>query len=243
MKPKILEEHDNEFLIFVDGKIKSIPNTSYSKLKNMYFENNRIMYKFADFVEATETFNPRIFNLMYDNLLITVRQDMSERVCKSIEDHFINGDYTKFKELFLEVYSEEHEDEIVESFILAISPYVRIEKKEFKHNTGKARLPVYIVKESFAIDSTGVSYYRREDDNTWQFLCTIVQSANQSYRVPLKKIGWAKLSETMSDIISKIIFFLHPNINDGVFTGQLKEHAKLLYNSLMDGTYQNVRKV
>jgi len=241
MKPKVLEEHDNELLIFVDGKVKSIPNTSYAKLKNMYFENNRIMYKFADFVEATETYNPRIFNLMYDNLLITVRQDMSERVCEAIEDHFVKGDYIKFKELFLEAYSEEHEDEIVENFILNISPHVRIEKTLFQHNTGKAKLPVYIVKNSFAIDSTGTSFYKRDDDGSWQFLCTVVQSANQPYRVPLKKIGWAKLSETMSDIISKIIFFLHPNICDGVFTGQLKEHAKLLYNSLMDGTY--TRKV
>lgn len=238
-KPKILETHDNELIVYMNGKVKSIPNNSYSILKKMYFGDNRIMYTFADFVQITETYNPRIFNLVYDKFMITVRQEYANQICDCILEHYKTGTYVKYKELFLNVYSEEHEDEIVESFILGLSPYIKIEKKTFKHNTGLAPVPVYLINDNFAIDSKGTSYYKRESDNTWAFLCTVVQSHNQSYKVQLKGVGWAKLSEKMSDVISKIIFFLHPNIKDTVFTNQLHEHSPSLYKTIIMGRYLN----
>jgi len=238
MKPRILETHDDELIVIVDGKVKTIPNTPYTILRKMHMGDNRIIYTFAPFVLATETYNARIFNLVYDKYTITTRQDLANQVSQTILDHYKNGDYTKFKELFLGLYSVEHKDELVEKFILSLSPLVSVEKKDFATVEGtKAKLPVFIVGDKFGIDASGVSYFKREGDNKWNFLCTVVTSQNQSYRIPMGSLGWAKLQPEDSSIISKIVFFLNPNPKDGVFTGQLKESSPILYKSIIDGTY------
>ena len=238
MKPRILETHTDELIVMVDGKVMTIPNTPYTILRKMYMGDNRIIYTFAPFVTATETYNDRIFNLVYDKYTITTRQDLANSVSQTILDHYKNGDYTTFKEMFLKLYSVEHKDEIVEKFILSLSPLVSIEKKDFATVEGtKAKLPVFIVAGKFGIDAAGVSYYKRENDNKWNFLCTVVTSQNQSYRIPMGNLGWAKLQPEDSSIISKIVFFLNPNTKDTVFTGQLKESSPILWKSIIEGSY------
>lgn len=243
MIPKILEEHDDELIVMVDGRVMTIPNNSYTIVRKINFGGKRIQYEFAPFVSATETFNDRIFNLVYDKYLITVRQDMATKICDAILDHYKKGDYSEFKDLFLSVYSEEHQDELVEKFILELSPHVEL-VKSFKHLQGTITGNVYIVGEKFAIDPNGTSYYKREADNEWQFLCTVVTSQTQSYRVPMGDLGWAKLNEKVSGIIAKIVFFLNPNVKDSVFTNQISKFSPKLHESVMSGKWAELmRKV
>lgn len=244
MRPRILEEHDDELVVIVDGKVKTIPNNPYTKLRKMYMGDNRIFYTFAPFVKATETYNDRIFNLEYDKYTVTTRQDLANKVADSVLDHYKNGDYTKFKQLFLSLYSVEHKDELVEKFIVSLSPLVKLVTKDFvtiESSNREPKMPVYTVDNRFGIDAKGVSWFKREIDNKWQFLCTVVTSQNQSYRVPMGDLGWVGLTPEDSSIISKVVFFLNagspPNNLDTVFTGQLKEHSPSLYSAIIDGTY------
>jgi hypothetical protein len=244
MKPRILEEHKDELVVIINGRVKTIPNNPYTKLRKMYMNDNRILYTFAPFVKANETYNDRIFNLEYDKYALQTRQDLANQIADSILDHYKTGDYTKFKNIFLSLYSTEHKDELVEKFIISLSPLVKLVKKDFviiENSNREAKLPVYTIDNKFAIDSKGVSWFKRENDNKWQFLCTVVTSQNQTYRVPMGNLGWVQLLPEDSSIISKIVFFLNagspPNNKDTVFTGQLKEHSPLLYMSIIDGTY------
>jgi hypothetical protein len=237
LRPKILEEHDDELIVLINKKVKTIPNNAYTILRKMHMDDNRIIYTFAPFVTATETYNDRIFNLVYDKFLITVRQDLANEVCETILDHYKKGDYTKFKEMFLRVYSHEHQDELVQKFIQSLSNDIKIETKLFHHNTGDAACPVYIIGGKFAIDAGGTSYFYRESDKSWTFLCTVVTGETQSYRVKMGDIGWAKLTPKMSGIIAKVVFFLNPNAKDGVFTSQLKGESPRLYSEIQDGSW------
>jgi hypothetical protein len=239
MTIKVLKESESELIVYRNGEVDTIPNEPYTKVRKLYFNDKRILYDFVPGVSAQETFNDRIFNLMYDKYRLVVRNEHSNELCAAIKEHFDTGDYSKFKDMFVRIYSEDHANEFAEKFIRQLSPYIKIEKKYFKHNNGEPKLPVYVIGNSFAIDSTrdAVSYFHREDENAWQFLCTVVSGKNQSYRVPFDDLGWITIDKVTSNIISKIVFFLNPVKKDGVFMRQVQRSAPKLFSAIQAGTH------
>lgn len=228
---KILKETPSELVVYDNGTIDTIANEPYTKVSKLFFNNKRIMYEFVPGVKVQETYNPRIFNVTYDKFRILSKQTDAGTICSAIEEHWNKGTYSKFKEYFVNVYSSEHRDEFVEEFVTNLSPLIKLEPN-FKTASGNGKQPVYVIGNSFAVDAEGVSYYHRETGNDWEFLCTVVQGANQTYRIPMDNIGWITLTGKINNVISKLVFFLNPNKNDGVFTRQLRNNSPRLYLSI-----------
>ena len=235
---KILKETPSELIIYENGSIDTIANEPYTKVSRLYFNKKRIMYNFVPGVSVQETYNPRVFNVVYDRFRMLSKPTDAGKICSAIEEHWKKGTYAEFKEYFVNAYTKEHSNEFVEKFILNLSPYVKLEP-HFRAANGTGKQPVFVIGNSFAVDGEGVSYYHREISNDWEFLCTVVQGANQTYRIPMEDIGWITLTGNVNNVISKIVFFLNPNPNDRIFTNQLESTSPVLHKKINDGMHES----
>lgn len=239
--PQILEEHKDELIIRTrEGKITTIPNDPYTIVKKMFFNEKQILYPFDDYVSANETFNDRIFNLTYGKYEITSRPNQANAVCQAIIDHRKKGDYLSFRKLFLDSYSEDHVNELVIEYITGLNPNIKY-VKEFKHNTGKIEHGVFIVGNRFAIDSQNGnhSWYFREADETWEHLCTVIESAMATYKVKVGDVGWAKIDNDAAGVIAKTAFFLRPRATDKVFMDQIRTASPVTHQEILTGEWHN----
>ena len=85
---KVIDTNKNHLTILHDdGKISTVANTDYYYLKydpttiQYRDETNRIFYYFYDDEKIQETYNNKIFNLLYRGKLYQSRQDEVEMIC------------------------------------------------------------------------------------------------------------------------------------------------------------------
>ena len=88
---KVFDTNKNHLTILHDdGKISTVANTDYYYLKydpttiQYRDETDRIFYFFYDDEKIQETYNNKIFNLLYHGKLYQSRQDEVDIVCKFI---------------------------------------------------------------------------------------------------------------------------------------------------------------
>ena len=102
---KLKETQQHLVLPLEDGRVDTVINDEYSKLKYGQYEGNRIFYwkLNEDGVEIAETFDDRIFNCSCINKdgkseTIQIRDEYSNKLCDIIQK--------KSKQLYIELYKE-----------------------------------------------------------------------------------------------------------------------------------------
>lgn len=218
MNLQVIAERDSSLVIFESGKIKSLPNNTYNKVKYRDFKGERIMYEFDDDCYVHETYDNGIFNAFVKNETMQIRD--SNTICESIIDHKNNGNSDKFTELFKSLYFKQHKAELMQEMINVFGN--RVVTKEVK-TKDKGTDVNYIVDDRFMVDGHGVSYYK--NNKGWKFLCTVAQGHLSNITISTK-IGTIELKSKELEIMGKIGFLLSPDINDNVFLHQLPENLQ-----------------
>ena len=103
--------------------------------------------------------------------------------------------------------------------ILSLSNHITIEKS-IETGYSIVEKDTYIVGEKFAVDETGVSYFKNEETNKWEFLCLVV-------------LG----NVDEDNVTAKVVFFLNPGVKDTVFMNQIKSKSPKLYEELRTGNW------
>ena len=204
---------DHLILINDDGTIDMVSNDEYFDLKfspsniDHRDDEGRIFHEFTHTQKIHETYNQRIFNLMFNNHILQTRQEEANKVCMFI----INNDIKSFLKYCEDKYQIINCQDILKKIL-----FVYADRLKF----GKAGV---IVDDSFRIKYDGGAMYRR--NNRWHSLCLVVDGYIRDKMVDTA-VGKIHMSRTLQTIMGKIGFCLKPNIKDSVFMNQLPDNLK-----------------
>ena len=112
MTVQILKETPQHLIIHTeDGRVDTVINDSYTKLKYGQYEGNRIFYKeFGDGIDIAETYDERIFNCTYNGETIQVRDTHSNE----LSDIITQESKLLYIELYKSIYFEKHKTELLD---------------------------------------------------------------------------------------------------------------------------------
>lgn len=206
MEYQYLDERDGVFIVMDKGKVITLTKDDYIDLKLKHYNGKRIFYEFSDGVKIQETYDDRIFNCYYDDVVLNIRD--GNKIAQFIKDKNESG----YIEYFKEVYLSNHREELLDSIIDTFGDRIR------KVRSG------YIIDDIFKVDKKGTSYFKTGLNN-WKFLCTVAQGTIRKITVPTK-IGLLELDSTCMTIVAKIGFFCNPNVEDSVFMNQLPKELQ-----------------
>ena len=222
---KILEVRPEQVICETNGKIHTRPNSPYYSLRYFKYDNRRIAYTFSDKSFVRETFDDRIFNCWHEGRRIQLRQDLSEKLAAAINHHEMYGNMREYAELFKMAFAE--------------IPFWDILDLYLKHVKGVDRTKEgFIVYGDFRIDYQGNAWIKPqheiegEEHEDWYSLCIVMQGTGHRYRAVEAKLPnehgeMVPVNAITMTIISKIMFLLNPNLQDGAFTAQLSKNLLL----------------
>jgi len=206
------------------GVVTTRPNSPYYSLKYFHYDEKRIAYTFSDTCYIQETFDARIFNCWCNGKRIQFRQDLSDKLCTTINQHMEYKTLYQYEELFKVAFEEIPEYYFLERYLN------NVEGVEHVRNQG------YIVYDSFKIDLKGNAWIKKGDtsyslssDEEWISLCIVMQGSTHHSskadegRLPDENGIVQTINALTMTIISKIIFLLNPNLEDTAFTSQLSK--------------------
>ena len=210
MITQIIAERDNTLILYMGGKVKTVPNTIYNQLKFRDFKGERISYKFNDDMHVQETFDDGIFNAFIKEETVQIRDGVS--LCVSIKEHKETNSNELFDTLFKKIYFKSKKNEIMQQMLSVFG-----ERVQTKTTDKETR---YIIDDRFMVNDKGVSHYLSDKGNEWKFLCTVAQG-NLGTMSITTDIGEIQLESTELTIMGKVGYLLAPNIQDNVFFHQL----------------------
>ena len=210
MITQIIAERDNTLILYMGGKVKTVPNTIYNQLKYRDFKGERISYKFNDDMHVQETFDDGIFNAFIKEETVQIRDGVS--LCVSIKEHKETNSNELFDTLFKKIYFKSKKNEIMQQMLSVFG-----ERVQTKTTDKETR---YIIDDRFMVNDKGVSHYLSDKGNEWKFLCTVAQG-NLGTMSITTDIGEIQLESTELTIMGKVGYLLAPNIQDNVFFHQL----------------------
>jgi hypothetical protein len=206
---KVLEVNEQFVLVQDDDGIhKTLPNDMYMQIKKHYI-GNRIFFSWDKEHRVEETYDNRIFNC------IRIDNDQEQRVQLN-NNHLL---YKAIKDNNVELYNEIFEKK------LSMVARDEVLEKNFSHygNHVERNRKGYVINGMFLVDDSGTAFYKNIDDKKhmdWCHLCLVVQDFHPR-KISLEGVGTIRLDETLIQIIEKVAFCLHPNLEDGVVKGQL----------------------
>ena len=215
MTIQILKETPQHLVIHTeDGRVDTVINDSYTKLKYGQYEGNRIFYKeFGDGIDIAETYDERIFNCTYNGETIQVRDTHSNELA----DIITQESKLLYIELYKRIYFDKHRTELLND--LMINSY---NGRVVAHNDGS-----FVIDNVFMINSHGQAYYinsKRSKNPQWSNLCIVVQGS-LSPQIMQTKVGAIEFDPTLLTIMYKIDYLVSPTVIDGqinnVFMSQL----------------------
>ena len=222
MKYTIIDESDDNSEILVraeDGKIESIANTPYWRLKMEKFEGERMYWKFNDDVELQETYNNGIFNLFWGDDVINIGIEYQDDVATAIKTNNLKGMDKLYHAHKRNVYKKE----MIKNVISSYGDRIEITDRGF------------IIDDLFMVDRHGTAYRRNKEGKKidWKFVCIVAKSKKKSMRLPNGvDIIISDLDDT---IIAKMLFLLHHDTchKDNVFMDQLDpELREIIYRNI-----------
>ncbi len=220
---KILEVRPEQVIVLDRGVVTTRPNSPYYSLKYFHYDEKRIAYTFSDTSFIQETFDARIFNCWCNGKRIQLRQDLSDKLATTINQHIEYKTLYQYEDLFKFAYEEIPEYYFLERYLNNVEGVVHDTKQGF------------IVYDSFKIDFKGNAWikkghtsYNMSSDEEWISLCIVMQGSTHSNkadegRLPDEYGEVQTINALTMTIISKIIFLLNPNLEDTAYTSQLSK--------------------
>lgn len=231
---KVLEIRPEQTIIQDDdGEVVCRPTGEYYKIRLFDYDNRRINYIFNVGMYVFETFDQRIFNAWCNGMRLQLRQDLSDQLIAAINIHKETGVSEAFVTLF--------------EFAAKEIPFYNILYTYFKNfeNVVKTNFG-YTVDGEFLIDYKGnawvkrpkalMNYEDKEINKHWQSLCIVMQGHRYDTDdawIPDGVGNIVKVNALTMTIITKVMFLINPNLQDGIFTNQLPN--KLLEKLKMNG--------
>lgn len=196
----IINSDNNSLLILQDNNLIIRNLNEYTLLKYQDFNGNRIILKIGN-IEIIETFNEGIFNVIHKDISMQIRDKIE--LCKRIK---LNDE----KFIYELLLSEKSPEFNMEFLLKALNPF---------YNRLKFNNDLIIVDNLFCVDKNGQAYFIEKNEN--KKLCIVANNLKTlNYKTDL---GDLQISFRTLEIIYKVLFLLHPNLKDNVFTRQLSE--------------------
>ena len=208
--PKILDENINHITLKTDdGKVITVANDDYYHLKydmvNIDKRDNtdRIYHNFTETQKIQETYNNKIFNLMFNGVIIQSRQEEAGKICKMI----INNDIDYYLEYCHSRYQVINCQDIVKKLLCIYNDRIDYTKRGI------------IVDKIFKIGYDGSAHVKIYGSK-WKSLCLVADGYIRDKQIDTA-IGRVNMSRTLQTILAKIGFCLKPNDRDRIFMEQL----------------------
>lgn len=209
----LLEDREDQIIIQdSNGNIDTKPKTEYFIMKYADFDGDRIFYQFNTESWIQETYNDGIFNLIYKNERMQLRD--ANKICFCINFHKFNKNsvhaFKPFEELFKKNYAEKLETDVLKSIL-----------KPFEHRLKFLNDGIEI-DERFYINKNAQAHSKK--NGIWESLCIVAYGvgSNDSFDID-SVIGNIEINSKSLQIIAKVMFLLKPNLTDSVFTSQLSK--------------------
>jgi len=222
---KVIDSNKNHLTILHDdGKVSTVANTDYYYLKydptSLQYrdETNRIFYFFNDDEKIQETYNNKIFNLLYHGKLYQSRQDEVDMVCKFI----LNKDKVGFKLYVEERYQLENCQDILKKMLFAYEDRMKFIKR------GVLIDNTWLIK----YDGNAMIKHNYDSGSRYESLCLVADGYIRKQYIETV-IGTIEMSRIMQTILAKITFCLKPqdHLKDKVFINQLpKKLLRVLHD-------------
>ena len=196
-----------------DGKIEMVSNDDYYHLKyeminiNHRDDTDRIYHNFNDTQKIQETYNNKIFNLMFSGVILQTRQEEANKVCQFI----INDDRAGFMKYCGDRYQVLNCKALLIKLLFAYADRLNFRKRGI------------VVDDNFMIGYDGSAKVKK--NKRWQGLCLVVDGYIRDKLIDTA-VGVIRMSRLLQTIMVKIGFCLKPNIKDKVFMNQLGNDLK-----------------
>jgi hypothetical protein len=201
MTIQILKETPQHLVLHLeDGRVDTVINDNYSKLKYGTYMGNRIFYKFDNDIEIAETFNDRIFNCTYNGETIQFRDEHSNKLAGVIKEE----SKTAYIEFYKEIYFQKHRTELLND--LMIESYGG---RVVAQNDGS-----FVIDNVFMINSHGQAYFissKKSKNPQWSNLCIVVEGSLNP-QVMQTKVGAVEFDTTLLTIMYKIDYLISPTV-------------------------------
>ena len=209
--PKILDENTNHITLKTDdGKVITVSNDDYYHLKYDMVNvdkrdvTGRIYHEFNDISDKIhETYNNKIFNLMFNDVVIQSRQEEANKVCKFI----LNDDIDYYLEYCHSRYQVINCQEIVKKLLCIYNNRIDYTKRGI------------IIDKIFKVGYDGSAHVKIYGSK-WKSLCLVADGYIRDKQIDTA-IGRVNMSRTLQTILAKIGFCLKPDDKDIVFMQQL----------------------
>ena len=212
--PKILDCNKNHLTIMNDdGKIEMVANDEYYHLKydtanlDKRDEDNRIFHYYTKTQKIQETYNDKIFNLMFSGVILQSRQEEANRICQFINDN----DCSSYMKYCGDKYQVLNCKDLIRKLLFVYADRLKFRKKGI------------VVDDNFMVcyDGSAMYMYGRH----WHSLCLVVDGYIRDKLIDTA-VGVIRMSRLLQTIMGKIGFCLKPNIRDSVFMNQLPNNLK-----------------
>ena len=223
MTIQILKETPQHLVLHLeDGRVDTVINDEYSKLKYGQYEGNRIFYwkLNEDGVEIAETFDDRIFNCSCINKdgkseTIQIRDEYSNKLCDIIQK--------KSKQLYIELYKEiyfaKHKTDLLNELMI----------ESYNGRVVAQKDGSFVIDDVFMVNSKGQAFFissKRSKNPQWSSLCIVVQGSLRSQTIETN-VGAIEFDPTLLTIMYKIDYLVSPTVEaisghiNNVFMSQL----------------------
>ncbi len=212
----LLEDRQDQIIVSdINGNVDTKPKTEYFLLKYLDFEGKRIFYQFNKNSWIQETYNEGIFNLVYKDASMQLRD--AEKVVFCINFHRQNPTskhrLQPFEELFTKNFTEKLETDVLKSILKAFDHRLKFVNDGIE------------VDDRFSVDKNGQAY--QKFDGIWRTICIVANTSQTNDRFNIDTvIGNIEINAKSLEIIAKVMFLLKPNMKDSVFTSQLSKDNK-----------------
>lgn len=204
---KILVENKSILTVLVDGKMDTVPNTAYNKMKIGDYGGKRIFYPFGEDKRVEETFDNGIFNC-YVGKEEPIQLRNGEQVANAITEHKEKGTITILKRIYLAEKEESYSAIAIDEFLEPFTKSGRVKKI----NKG------YLIDKRFLV--TEHAQAQQYKNKAWNNVCIVVTNDIVPFEIDTP-FGKTEITVKTVEILSKIIFLLKPNTGDSVFMDQL----------------------
>lgn len=211
---KILDCNDNHLTIMNDdGKIEMVSNDEYYHLKydpaniDKRDSDNRIFHFYTRTQKIQETYNDKIFNLMFSGVILQTRQEEANKICQFIN----NNDCASFMKYCGDKYQVINCKELLMKLLFAYADRLKFRKRGI------------IIDDNFMVGYDGGANYKK--GKGWHSLCLVVDGYIRDKLIDTA-VGAIRMSRLLQTIMVKIGFCLKPNIKDSVFMNQLPADLK-----------------
>jgi len=211
----LLEDRKDQIIVSdKNGNVDTKPKTEYFLLKYIDFNGNRIFYQFDKNSWIQETYNEGIFNLVYKDASMQLRD--AEKIVFCINFHRKNPTsihrQKPFEELFKKNFVEKLETDVLKSIL-----------KPFEHRLKFVNDGIE-VDDRFSVDKNAQAYQKNA---IWERICIVANTSETNDRFNIDTvIGNIEINSKSLEIIAKVMFLLKPNMKDTVFTSQLSKDNK-----------------